>query len=87
MLGESSLRNKENVWGSKEGASLVNSTITALRDEVALLKQEKAMADKKALAEVDLLTLELGEYKKRLSSLTDKYLIETFTKEKTSNAR
>jgi hypothetical protein len=34
---------------------------------------------------VDLLTLELGEYKKKLSSLTDKYLIETITKERSNS--
>ena len=42
------------------------------------------MIEKQWIAEVDLLTLELGEYKKKLSSLTDKYLIETLTKEKSS---
>lgn len=40
------------------------------------------MIEKQWAAEVDVLTLELSEYKKKFSSLTDKYLIETFTKER-----
>lgn len=43
------------------------------------------MIEKQWIAEVDLLTLELGEYKKKLSTVTDKYLIETLTKEKSSS--
>jgi hypothetical protein len=79
MLSETSRRNKENILkydsSTKESNSLVHSTITNLRDEIVCLQQEKCMIEKQWIAEVDLLTLELGEYKKKISSLTDKYLI------------
>jgi hypothetical protein len=78
MLSESSRRNKENYAKhdtAKENSSLVQSTISNLREEIAALQQEKCMVERQWVAEVDMLTLELGEYKKKLANLTDKYLI------------
>ncbi len=40
------------------------------------------MIEKQWFSEVHSLNLELNEYKKKLSSVTDKYLLETLTKEK-----
>jgi hypothetical protein len=35
---------------------------------------------------VELLRLELGEYKKKLATVTDRYLLEAYTKERHSNS-
>ncbi len=60
MLTESARGNKENVFrvdvGVKEG-SLLQSTIGALKEEVACLQSEKVMIEKQWVAEVDLLRL------------------------------
>lgn len=82
-------RNKENLKnesGIKEGSSLLHSTVQGLREEIASLQQEKMMMQKEWIGEVELLKLELGEYKKKLATVTDRYLLETYTKERHSNS-
>lgn len=50
MLSESNRKNKENYQkydiSSKEGSSLLQSTITALKDEISILQQDKNMIEK-----------------------------------------
>ena len=84
MLGEYN-RNKENTFKvdlhTKDPQNLVHTTINGLKEEIATLKVERINVEKKYVGEVELLKLELGEYKKKLSVLTDKYLAETFARE------
>lgn len=54
MLSETSRRNKENIIKfdstSKDNTSLVHSTISNLREEIACLQQEKSMVEKQWVA-------------------------------------
>ena len=42
---------------------------------------DKVNLERKYMNDIELLKLEVGEYKKKLAVLTDKYLLETFTKD------
>ena len=47
MLSDSNRKNKENYqkfdFSSKDGSSLLQSTITALKEEISILQQDKNM--------------------------------------------
>lgn len=64
MLSDSNRKNKENYQkfdlSSKDGSSLLQSTITALKEEISILQQDKNMIEKQWFSEVNSLNLELN---------------------------
>lgn len=64
MLSDSNRKNKENYQkfdlSSKDGSSLLQSTITALKEEISVLQQDKNMIEKQWFSEVNSLNLELN---------------------------
>ena len=64
MLSDSNRKNKENYQkfdlSSKDGSSLLQSTITALKEEITILQQDKNMIEKQWFSEVHSLNLELN---------------------------
>ena len=71
MLTESKRHNKENSkFGdlfTKEPDTLINNTVRTLKDQISSLQLDKVNLERKYMNDIELLQLEIGQYKKKLA--------------------